>query len=199
MRWFQIDPLYDKFQFYAHLRKRDDFSRRVLTSIVTVASVTFRDCPAAYNVEHSAICMSVLARGLVSLNLNPLEGISASLISDLESQTFRPLQLSFDRRQAPHFLVDEIERNFHPIGNAFLPFELPLLALLIGCFFRKVRQLLRLVQKYFDLTDSTTDEELEFKISLSEFYLSAAYEFLAFAKNILYSVGGRTLNGRLYR
>ncbi|KAM7534513.1 hypothetical protein Aperf_G00000115509 [Anoplocephala perfoliata] len=175
------------FRFYGHLRKRDDYSRRVLTSIVTVASVTFRDRPVAYNVEHSAICMSALARGLVSLNVNPLEGISAILLSGLESEAFRPLELSFGRRPAPHILAVEIERVFHPIGDAFLPFELPLLALLSGCYFPKVRDLLKFVQKYFNLTDSATDEEVEFKISVSVFYLNAAYEFLAFAKNILYA------------
>ncbi|VDO00404.1 unnamed protein product [Rodentolepis nana] len=174
-------------KFYALLREKEDYSQRILTSIATIFSVVFIDQHEAYNVEHSAICMSALARGLVPLNINPFEGISANLISTSESTVYKPLQLTLDSPPPIHIRFAEVEDKFKPIGNIIRPDELPLLALMCGSFFKKVRILLRLIVRYFDSTDEMSNTEVLAKFSATVFYLNAAFEFLNFAKNILYA------------
>ncbi|KAM3185216.1 hypothetical protein ACTXT7_006800 [Hymenolepis weldensis] len=174
-------------KFYSLLREKEDYSQRIFTSIATVVSVRFMDQSDAYNVEHAAICMSALARSLVPLNINPFEGISANLISTQESSLYKPLQLTLDKAPPLHIRFAEIEGKFQPIGSALRPSELPLLALMCGSFFKKVQDLLRLITSYFNTADSMSDNEVQVKFSATMFYLNAAYEFLTFAKNILYA------------
>nr|CDS25635.1 exportin 4 [Hymenolepis microstoma] len=174
-------------KFYALLREKEDCSQRIFTSILSVVSVRFTDRHDAYNVEHAAICMSALARSLVPLHLNPFEGISANLISTLESNMYKPLELTLDRLPPVHIRFVEIEDKFKPIGSTLRPSELPLLALICGSFLKKVQGLLRLIKKYFTDADKMSDAEILDNFSATIFYLNAAFEFLTFAKNILYS------------
>lgn len=147
----------------------------------------FRDKTEEYNVQHGAISMSVLAQCLGSLSVNPLRGIFANLISTQVSSINQSPQLHLGEFLPPPELDQRLARmkeNFEPIGSALRPHELPLLAIMCRYVFRKVQDSLRLILTYFNLDVDT----MSTKLASTAFYLNGAYEFLSFAKNILYAV-----------
>uniref|UniRef100_A0A158R7H6 Mon2_C domain-containing protein n=1 Tax=Taenia asiatica TaxID=60517 RepID=A0A158R7H6_TAEAS len=198
-------------QLHFRLRSISTYCTRILSSIVALASLNgplvvnthsiggisiSSPCPLA---EHSSICMSGLARALVSPHHHPLAGVSSILLPS-SSELATSSQIHIDDGVGDFVPLypraAEIEAAFLPVAPAtpdgatggFLSYELPLLAELSVNLLRRLVEVCGVV-KGFAMGNKwpalDAPESRAAVLARLVFYLNAVNTFLGLVKTIL--------------
>ncbi|KAH9278204.1 Exportin-4 [Echinococcus granulosus] len=199
-------------KLHFRLRSISTYCSRILSSIVALASLngplvvnthsigsTSPSTPCSLT-EHASICMSGLARALVSPHHNPLAGVSALLLpSSTELVTFTQIQINSDVSDLSSLYprTAEIEATFVPLAHStpdgttggFLSYELPLLAELSVNLLRRLVEVCGVVEGFamgngWPASDAPGSQGAV--LAHLVFYLNAVNAFLGLVKTILF-------------